>query len=157
MKTKNADLNELSEEVSSESSKNIVFENLLRALLENPCDENLDQINRVRTNFIESGVAIEDIIEKLKSLTWTLLEPTDDDLKSVANIISLGRKLVKSAASIINSYEPLWEKGVIITETSEFKEVSEHLDEVLDDVESVYFKLPYTPGFNDTTHKLKSL
>jgi hypothetical protein len=157
MKTKNADLRELREEVSSESSRNIDFENMLRALLENPCDENLDLINRIRANFAGSSTAIEDIIAKLQSLTWTLREPTVDDLKSVADLIFLGRQLVRGTASIINSYQPLWQKGVIITETREFQEVSEHLTEVLDDIESVYFKLPNLPGFNDTTHELESL
>lgn len=157
MATKNADLRELKEEVSSESFKNIDFENALKALLENPCDENLDQINNVRASFVESTDAIEDITKKLQSLTWTLLEPTTDDLRSVADIIFLGRQLFQGSASIISSYQPLWQKGVIINETSEFKEVAEHLAEVLDDIESVYFKLPDLPGFNDTTHELESL
>lgn len=157
MATSSTDLSELREEVSSESFRNVDFENMLKALLENPCDENLDLINKVRANFVGSTEAMEDIIEKLQSLTWTLVEPTSDDLKSVADIIFLGRQLLKGAASIVSSYQPLWERGVIITETSEFKEVTEHFTEVLDDIESVYFKLPNLPGFNDTTHELESL
>lgn len=157
MATSSTDLRELREEVSSESFRNVNFEKMLKALLENPCDENLDLINKVRANFVGSTEAMEDIIEKLQSLTWTIVEPTPDDLKSVADIISLGRQLLKGAVSIVASYQPLWEKGVIITETNEFKEVSGHLGEVLDDIESVYFKLPDLPGFNDTTHELESL
>lgn len=157
MATTSTDLRELREEVSSESSRNVDFENELRALLENPCDENLDQINKVRASFVESSEAIEDIIKKLQSLTWTLREPTPDDLKSVSDILFVGRRLLKGSNSIINSYQPLWQKGVIITETSEFKEVSAHLAEILDDIDSVYFKLPNLPGFDDTTHELESL
>lgn len=156
MATSSTDLRELREEVSSESFRNVNFEKMLKALLENPCDENLDLINKVRANFVGSTEAMEDIIEKLQSLTWTIVEPTPDDLKSVADIIFLGRQLLKGAASIVTSYQPLWQQGVIITETTEFKEVSGHLAEVLDDIESVYFKLPDLPGFNDTTHKLES-
>lgn len=157
MTTTHAALRELREEVSSESSRNIDFENALKALFENPCDENLDQINQVRANFVGSAAAIEDIIEKLQSLTWTLREPNADDLKSVADIVFIGRQLVRGSASIIHSYQPLWQKGVIITETNEFKEASEHLAEVLDDIQSVYFQLPNLPGFDDTTHELESL
>lgn len=157
MATSSTDLSELREEVSSESFRNVDFENMLKALLDNPCDENLDLINKVRANFFGSTEAMEDIIGKLQSLTWTIVEPTSDDVKSIADLISLGRQLLKGAASIVSSYQPLWERGVIITEIREFKEVTEHFTEVLDDIESVYFKLPNLPGFNDTTHELESL
>lgn len=157
MKTKNADLKELREEVSTESSRNGDFENVLKALLDDPSDENLDLINHARANFVRSADTMKDIISKLQSLTWELVDPTADDLKSVSDIIFLGRQLYKSSASVIRSFQPLWHKEVIITETSEFRETNEHLLEVLDDIESVYFKLPHLPGFNDTTHKLQSL
>lgn len=157
MKTKNANLRELREEVSTESSRNIDFENTLKALLDDPSDENLDLINHARTNFVRSADTMKDIISKLQSLTWKLVDPAANDLKSVSDIIFLGRQLYKSSVAIIDSYQPLWHKGVIIAETSEFRETNEHLLEVLDDIESVYFKLPHLPGFNDTTHKLQSL
>lgn len=146
MATNNADLRGLREEVTSESTRNADFENSLNALLENPCDENLDLINKVRVNFVGSREAMEDIIQKLQSLTWTLVEPTPDDLKLIADLINLGRKLLTGSASIVNTYQPLWQKGVIVIEIREFEEVSQHLAEALDDIESVFFKFPNLQG-----------
>ncbi|OJV21174.1 MAG: hypothetical protein BGO21_09855 [Dyadobacter sp. 50-39] len=157
MKTQNADLKELREEVSTETSKNTDFENAFQALLDNPSDENLDLINLSRANFVRSADKMKDIISKLQAITWKLTDPTADDLKSVSEIIFIGRQLYQSSASIIESYQPLWHKGVIIAEINEFRDTNDHLCEVLDDIESVYFKLPHLPGFNDITHKLQSL
>lgn len=137
---KRTDLSKLKAEVSSRSSRNTEFENVLKALLENPSDENLDRINQVRASLVESGQAIADITSKLESLTKTLSDPTPEDLGSVADIVFLGRQMLARSGGIISAYEPLWQRGVIIAETDAFLRNREHLADVLDGIEGFYFK-----------------
>lgn len=137
---KRTDLSKLKAEVSSRSSRNTEFENVLKALLENPSDENLDRINQVRASLVESGQAIADITSKLESLTKTLSDPTPEDLGSVADIVFLGRQMLARSGGIISAYEPLWRRGVIIAETDEFLRNRERLAHVLDGIEGFYFK-----------------
>lgn len=151
------EIDTIREDASSVSYQKRDFEKEIKSWLEDPCDDNLDRINHIRNRLVQSSRDIEDITERIGALTWKISNPNEEVLRALDHMIALSRYLYQGSASLISTYKPLWVRDVIKREIDDFKEVTEHLQEVTDDVEMAYFVLPGVPGFDDVTRELESL
>lgn len=150
-------LEDISKEVSSESYKSRNLKKGIGALLENPTDEDFDRINAIRAGLNNSTAMCDSLCERMEALTWSLLEPNEDELVRINTIIVMGKALVSDALMIHSSLEPLRSQKVLVEEMYEFCEAHLHFDELLDDLESIYFSLPHIEGFKETAQELGKL
>lgn len=150
-------LDQIRAEVSHESYKKRSFKREIDELLVNVTDSDLDAINDIRRMITSSTSQVEEVCAKIQMLSWNLINPTQEQLETLNEIIVLGKSVSDLCSGIINSLTPLWTKGVISSEIELLKEVICHWDEVIDDTEAAFFTLPANSDFMKSKSELESL
>jgi hypothetical protein len=152
-----SDLFDIRNEVSHESLKKRSAQKEVAEMVEGLTDETLDKINDIRLRIVTSSDKLENVSERTQALTWKLTNPSEEQLEAVNVIIILGRNLVVTSKDMVKSLEPLSIRGICLKEIEEFKEVVEHWNEVIDDIEAAFFTLPADVDFVNANRELELL
>lgn len=125
----------------------------------NPISENevnnvlLDAILEFKESIKKKTLKIYEINERIERLTW-FTDLNDECLMLMNDLIASSKDLHSTLIRQYISMEILRKKGIAKVEIKDFKNSTDELKEVFEDLESVFFFLPELPGFVETTKQL---
>ncbi|MEO6282848.1 MAG: hypothetical protein ABIN80_13075 [Dyadobacter sp.] len=144
-------------EMRSNSSSNPFnleeFKNSLKALVDNPSEENRTRIDYIRRWFVLSTKFIEGISKQIKGLTRKLRNPSDEDMQIIVSMIASCRYLAKNSELLVTDYEILLQNGILVPEIDDFKKACLRLKKATFYIESVYLSLPDKQEVNDLVRR----
>lgn len=135
------------------SVRDFSFEEKKTFLNEEKINALLDAIIEFKKVFSEKTKKINSINEQIEKLTW-FSDLNDECLLLLNDLIS---SIKDAHSTLIKQYVSLnyiRSKGIAKEEVSNFKNALDDLKESYQDLESVFFFLPETPGFKETTNQL---
>lgn len=119
-------------------------------------DNFLDKILELKERITYKSNKTKEIVERLEEITW--YDNIDEEgLRMINEIISLSKDL---HSTLIKSYVDLnffIKKGIAVNEIKHFKSNIDNLKEVIQDFESVFFRLPKLPEFKEASKQLSLL
>lgn len=147
-----ANKNEINSTV--ESVRNFSFEEKKNNTLdEKSINSFLDKINDFKIIINKKNNRLENLIQIIEHLTWLEIS-NDESLLLINDLISSLRDLKTSLNRQYISMATLRSKGICKTEIKIFKMYIDDLEEIANDLESIYFFLPNNTDFQDVTNKL---
>jgi polyribonucleotide nucleotidyltransferase len=113
----------------------------------------LDAILDFKSELMEKSKRIQLLNERLESITW--LNNLDEECLMLLNdLISSAKDLRTTLLRQYIAMNFFRSKGIAKEEIKDFKIAIDLLKEAYEDLESVFFFLPETPEFKETTKKL---
>jgi len=116
----------------------------------------LDKINALKIFLRDKTNIILSINSDLEHLTW-YSNLDDECLELISGIIAMVKDLHSILIRYYVKFDDLRKKGIAKDELKSFKAAIDDLKEINNDVESVFFELPFDKEFQDINHKLALL
>lgn len=116
----------------------------------------LDKIIDFKKNVATRTQKIEDISEKMETISWINEKMDDETLKDLNNLIVLAKDLHKTLIIHYVSFTPLRKNGIAKEETANFKNALDTFKEVYSDIESTFFSLPNNKDFVEITKRISA-
>lgn len=124
--------------------------------LEDLINEVLEKIIEVRERFLGMSKSVLSIVESLEKLTWIVENPNEDILREINAILDISR----GVHAKLNRYRSDLLKTPIVKicpdATQIFFDDIDLLEETIDDIEAIYFRLPQNKNFKEICKKLSS-
>ena len=124
--------------------------------LEDVINEVLEKINEVRGRFLDMSKNVLSIVESLEKLSWIAENPSEEILREINAILDISR----GVHAKLNRHRSDLQKTPIVKicpeATQIFFDDIDLLEETIDDIEAIYFRLPHNQDFKEICKKLSS-
>lgn len=120
-------------------------------------DEFLDHILEIQNMIKRKTSEVEEFIETLEKITWYNDNIDEDLLKGINELIAVANDWRISLKRNYSSLGFINGRNIATNEVNQLISALDDLKDATNDLESVFFKLPNTPGFKEISTELDLL